>query len=112
MQKNNMHLFLSLCFHCNLQVAAIDVALLQSYIAIHHDPLDSSAAHVVALAIIAAAICLREHHAIHRHCFGSDRTGGNRTVLHSFRASTILRPAGGSQATFTDCYRFTLDCIG
>jgi hypothetical protein len=32
--------------------------------------------------------------------------------LHSFRAFTILRPAGGSQAAFADCYRFTLDCTG
>ena len=133
MQRNNMHLFLSLCFHCNQQAAAVDVALMKRHIAIHHDPLDSSAAHVVVLAIIAAAICLREHHTIHRvaagegggnpcrillrerkaihhHRLGSDGTGGHRTVLHSFRTSTILRPLGGSQAAFADKHRFTLDC--
>ena len=132
MQRNNMHLFLSLCFHCNQQATAVDVALMERYIAIPHDPLDSAAAHVVALAIIAAAICLREHHtihrvaagegghntsrvlprereAIHRHHFSGDRTGGYRTVLHSFRTSTILRPLSGSQAAFANKNRFTLN---
>ena len=71
-----MHLFLSLCFHCNQQAAAVDVALMERYIAIHHDPLDSAAAHVVALAIIAASICLREHHTIHRVAAGE---GGDNT---------------------------------
>ena len=127
-----MHLFLSLCFHCNQQATAVDVALMARYIAIPHDPLDSAAAHVVALAIIAAAICLREHHAIHRvaagegghntrrvlprereaihrHHFSGDRTGGYRTVLHSFRTSTILRPLSGSQAAFANKNRFTLN---
>ena len=33
----------------NLQVAAVDVALMKRYIAIHHDPLDSSAAHGIVL---------------------------------------------------------------
>ena len=35
---------------------------------------------------------------------------GYRTVLHSFRMFTILRPLGGSQAAFADKHRFTLDC--
>ena len=132
MQRNNMHLFLSLCFHCNQQATAVDVALMERYIAIPHDPLDSAAAHVVALAIIAAVICLREHHTIHRvaagegggnpcriflrerktihrHCLCSDRAGGYRTVLHSFRTSTILRPLSGSQAAFANKNRFTLN---
>ena len=94
----------------NLQVAAVDVALMKRLIAIQHNPLDSAAAHVVALAIIAAAICLREHHAIHRHGLGSDGSGGHHTVLHSFRMFTILRPLGGSQAAFANKHRFTLDC--
>ena len=70
----------------NLQVAAVDVALMQRYIAIHHDPLDSAATHVVALAIIAAAICLREHHAIHRVAAGEG--GGNpcRILLRERKA--------------------------
>ena len=132
MQRNNMHLFLSLCFHCNQQATAVDVALMERYIAIPHDPLDSAAAHVVALAIIATAICLREQHpirrvaageggdntsrvllqerkAIHRHHFSGDGTGGYRTVLHSFRTSTILRPLSGSQAAFANKNRFTLN---
>ena len=94
----------------NLQVAAVDVALMKRHIAIDHNPLDSAAAHVVVLAIIAAAICLRERKAIHRHGLGSDGAGGYRTVLHSFRMFTILRPLGGSQAAFADKHRFTLDC--
>ena len=80
---------------------------------------------------IAAAICLRKHHTIHRvatgeggdntsrvllrehrathhHGLGSDGTGGRRTVLHSFRMFTILRPLGGSQAAFADKNRFRL----
>ena len=42
----------------------------------------------------------RERGAIHRHHFSGDRTGGHRTVLHSFRMLTILRPLHRSQATF------------
>ncbi len=53
-------------------------------------------------------ILLREHNATDRHRLGSDGTGGHRTVLHSFRTCTILRPLGGSQATFADKNRFRL----
>ena len=94
----------------NLQVAAVDVALMERHIAIHHDPLDSAAAHGIVLAIIASAICMREHHAIHRHGLGCDGAGGYRTVLHSFRMLTILRPLHRSQAAFANKNRFTLDC--
>ena len=47
-------------------------------------------------------ILLRAHDSIHRHRLGSDGTGGHRTVLQSLRTCTILRPQGGSQATFAD----------
>ena len=155
----------------NLQVSAVDVALMQRYIAIHHNPPDSAAAHGVILAMhggdgiicrytdefcgavfgIAGdspdtgarlharlvAVCivlrlkvnhtiihrvaageggdntcrvlLREREAIHHHRLDSDGAGGRRTVLHSFRMFTILRPLGGSQATFADKNRFILD---
>ena len=53
-------------------------------------------------------VLLRERKAIHRHRLGSDGTGGRRTVLHSFRMFTILRPLGGSQAAFADKNRFRL----
>ena len=140
----------------NLQVAAVDVALMQRYITIDHNPLDSAAAHGVVLAMngsdgvicrytdefcgavfgivahspdtgarlhsclvtvcivlrlevnhtiihrVAAGeggdntcrVLLREHRAILRHSPGSDGAGGHRTVLHSFRMFTILRPLG------------------
>ena len=68
--------------------------LLSSHIAIHHDSLDSSAAHVVALAIIAAAICLRKHHAIHRVAAGE--SGGNPCrILLRERKSTDRHRLGG-----------------
>ena len=53
-------------------------------------------------------ILLRERNTTDRHRLGSDGTGGHRTVLHSFRASTIHRPLRGSQATFADKNRFRL----
>ena len=51
----------------------------------------------------------RERGAIHRHGLGSDGAGGYRTVLHSFRMFTILRPLHRSQATFADKNGFTFD---
>ena len=80
MQRNNMHLFLSLCFHCNQQATAVDVALMERYIAIPHDPLDSAAAHVVALAIIAASIGLCKHHTIHRVAAGESGHNTSRVL--------------------------------
>ena len=54
-------------------------------------------------------VLLRERKTIHHHHFSGDGTGGYRTVLHSFRTSTILRPLSGSQAAFANKNRFTLD---
>ena len=53
-------------------------------------------------------ILLRECNATDRHRLGGDGRTRSRTVLHSFRASTIHRPLRGSQATFADKNRFRL----
>ena len=54
-------------------------------------------------------ILLRAHDSTDRHGLSRDGTGGYRTVLHSFRASTILRPLSGSQAAFANKNRFILN---
>ena len=50
----------------------------------------------------ASRVLLRERKTIHHHHLCGDGTGGYRTVLHSFRMLTILRPLHRSQATFAD----------
>ena len=154
----------------NLQVAAVDVALMQRHTTIERHFLRGSAAHGVVLAMhggdgiicrytdefcgavfgivahspdtgarlhsclvtvcivlrlevnhtiihrVAAGeggdntcrVLLRKRKAIHHHGLGCDGAGGHRTVLHSFRMFTILRPLGGSQAAFADKNRFRL----
>lgn len=59
--------------------------------------------------LLLSRILLRERNATDRHRLGSDGRTRGRTVLHSFRASTIHRPLRGSQAAFADKNGFTLN---